>query len=39
MDAPFTVAFTPMDLRRAMQEYAGYDRIFVDPMIGFLLEG
>ncbi|MCB9884216.1 MAG: hypothetical protein H6838_01925 [Planctomycetes bacterium] len=30
MDAPFTVAFTPMDLRRAMQEYAGYDRIFVD---------
>ncbi len=30
MDAPFTVAFTPMDLRRAMQEYASYDRIFVD---------
>ena len=30
MGAPFTVAFTPMDLRRALAEHANYDRIFVD---------
>jgi flagellar biosynthesis protein FlhF len=29
LDAPFTVAFTPMDLRRALQEHRGC-RVFVD---------
>lgn len=30
LDAPFTVAFTPTDLRRTLRENAGCDRIFVD---------
>ncbi len=30
LDAPFTVAFTPTDLRRALRENASCDRVFVD---------
>jgi len=30
LDVPFAVAFTATDLRRALQQHAGCDRIFVD---------
>jgi flagellar biosynthesis protein FlhF len=30
MDAPFEVAFTPQDLRRALQRHADADRVYVD---------
>ncbi len=30
LDAPFDVAFTPLDLRRALMQHAEVDRIFID---------
>ena len=30
LNVPFEVAFTPLDLRRALQEHADADRIFID---------
>ncbi len=30
LDVPFTVAFTASDLRRAVHEHSGFDRIYVD---------
>ncbi|MHC4515821.1 MAG: flagellar biosynthesis protein FlhF [Planctomycetota bacterium] len=30
LEVPFEVAFTPLDLRRALERHAGADRIFID---------
>ena len=30
LDVPFTIAFTPQDLRRAIGEHAALDRVFID---------